>query len=122
FYGGLAAVSNVSFSLKEGEILGLIGPNGSGKTALINVLTGMQPYSMGDARFRGRSIRGLAPHEISGLGLSRTFQIVKPFKSLTVLENVMVGGMFGRAGGAKDPDSARWWAVEMLELCGLNKL
>ena len=121
FFGGLAAVSKVSFELREGEILGLIGPNGSGKTTLVNVLTGMLPYSLGDSRYQGRPLRGLRPHEISRLGIARTFQVVKPFRSMTVLENIMVGSMFGREGGAPTPDIARPWAQEMLELCGLDK-
>ena len=121
FFGGLAAVSKVSFTLRKKEILGLIGPNGSGKTTLINVLTGMHSYSLGQARFFGQPIRGLAPHEISRLGIARTFQVVKPFRSMTVLENIMVGSMFGATGGASTPQIARPFAQEMLELCGLQK-
>jgi branched-chain amino acid transport system ATP-binding protein len=118
-FGGLAAVSDVSFTLREGEILGLIGPNGSGKTTLVNVLTGAMSYSHGNARFRGRSLRGLAPHHISRLGISRTFQVVKPFRSLTVRENVMVGGLFGSQGGAQDVPTARTRAAETLAFCDL---
>ena len=118
-FGGLSAVSQVSFTLREGEILGLIGPNGSGKTTLVNVLTGALRYLQGDALFRGRSLRGLAPHEISKLGVCRTFQVMKPFRSLTVLENVMVGALFGKEGGARDLASARALARETLALCEL---
>lgn len=118
-FGGLAAVSLVSFDLREGEILGLIGPNGSGKTTLVNVITGMLPYSDGDALFRGQPIRGLTPYAIGHLGLSRTFQIVKPFANLTVLENVMVGALFGARGGARQLAVARRQAEEVLEFVGL---
>jgi branched-chain amino acid transport system ATP-binding protein len=118
-FGGLAAVSNVSFGLRRGEILGIIGPNGSGKTTLVNVLTGATSYSAGDATLGGRSLRGLPPHRISRLGVGRTFQVVKPFRSLTVLENVMVGGLFGRDGGTADIAAARARAAETLDLCGL---
>ena len=118
-FGGLAAVSDVSFDLQDGEILGLIGPNGSGKTTLVNVLTGALAYSDGEARFRGDSIRGLASYEIGRLGVSRTFQIVKPFRNLTVVENVMVGALFGARGGARALSDARRRAEEVLDFVGL---
>lgn len=118
-FGGLAAVSLVDFDLYEGEILGLIGPNGSGKTTMVNVITGTLPYSDGDVLFRGESICGLAAHEIGRLGLSRTFQVVKPFRNLTVAQNVMVGALFGARGGAKELASARRQAEEILEFVGL---
>jgi branched-chain amino acid transport system ATP-binding protein len=118
-FGGLAAVSLVDFDLREGEILGLIGPNGSGKTTLVNVITGTLPYSNGDVQFRGRSIRGLPPYEIGRLGLSRTFQIVKPFRNLSVVQNVMVGALFGAQGGARELAAARRQAEEILGFVGL---
>jgi branched-chain amino acid transport system ATP-binding protein len=118
-FGGLAAVSLVDFDLQEGEILGLIGPNGSGKTTLVNVIAGVLPYSDGDVLFRGRSIRGWRPHEIGRLGLSRTFQVVKPFRNLSVLQNVMVGALFGTRGGARDLAKARSGAEEVLQFVGL---
>jgi branched-chain amino acid transport system ATP-binding protein len=120
-FGGLAAVSLVSFDLREGEILGMIGPNGSGKTTLVNVITGTLPYSDGDVLFRGSSIRGLPPYEIGRLGLSRTFQIVKPFRNLTVLQNVMVGALFGARGGARELAKARRQAEEVLDFVGLSQ-
>lgn len=119
-FGGLAAVSVVSFDLRQGEILGLIGPNGSGKTTLVNVITGTLPYSGGDVVYRGRSIRGLPPYEIGRLGLSRTFQVVKPFRNLTVVQNVMVGALFGARGGVKELAAARRQAEEILEFVGLD--
>lgn len=118
-FGGLAALSDVSFDLREGEILGLIGPNGSGKTTLVNVITRTLGYSGGDVLFRGRSIRELPPHEIAHLGISRTFQVVKPFHNLTVLENVMVGALFGSRGGAREIRTAQQQAKEILEFVGL---
>ncbi len=119
-FGGLAAVSEVSFELREGEILGLIGPNGSGKTTLVNVITGALPYSSGEVRFRGRAIQGLPSHAIGRLGMARTFQVVKPFHTLTVLENVMVGALYGTAGGARALDAARRQGQEILEFVGLS--
>ena len=118
-FGGLAAVSDVSFDLQDGEILGLIGPNGSGKTTLVNVITGVLPYSAGEVRFRGDSIRGLPSYEIGRQGVSRTFQVVKPFRNLTVLDNVMVGALFGARGGARALADARRRAEEVLEFVAL---
>ncbi len=118
-FGGLAAVSDVSFHLREGEILGLIGPNGSGKTTLVNVITGTLGYSGGDVLFRGSSIRELPPHEIARLGISRTFQVVKPFHNLTVLENVMVAALFGSRGGSRDIGAARQQATGVLHFVDL---
>ena len=118
-FGGLAAVSLVSFDLREGEILGLIGPNGSGKTTLVNVITGMLPYTDGEVQFKSQTIQGLPAHEIGQLGLTRTFQVVKPFRNLSVLQNVMVGALFGARGGARELASARRKAEEVLEFVGL---
>jgi len=119
-FGGLAAVSLVDFELHEGEILGLIGPNGSGKTTLVNVITGALPSSSGDVLFRGKSIRGLPAYEIGRLGLARTFQIVKPFQNLSVVQNVMVGALFGARGGARELASARRQAEEILQFVDLG--
>jgi branched-chain amino acid transport system ATP-binding protein len=118
-FGGLAAVSEVSFNLQAGEILGLIGPNGSGKTTLVNVVTGALPYTGGDVRFKDLSLRGLPSYAIGRLGVSRTFQIVKPFRNLTVVENVMVGALFGAAGGARALSEARHRALEVLDFVAL---
>jgi len=113
-FGGLAAVSEVSFDLQGGEILGLIGPNGSGKTTLVNLVTGALPRTAGEVRFR------LSPHAIGRLGVSRTFQIVKPFRNLTVIENVMVGALFGSRGGAPSLAEARRRAEEVLDFVSLS--
>jgi branched-chain amino acid transport system ATP-binding protein len=119
-FGGLAAVSLVDFELHEGEILGLIGPNGSGKTTLVNVITGALPSSTGDVLFQGQSIRGRPAYEIGRMGLARTFQVVKPFQNLSVVQNVMVGALFGARGGARELSSARRQAEEILEFVGLG--
>jgi len=89
-FGGLKALENVSFLMEEGEILGLIGPNGAGKTTLFNLITGTFPLTSGAIRFRGKSLSGMGPSKIAALGIGRTFQIVRPFAGLTVLENVLV--------------------------------
>jgi branched-chain amino acid transport system ATP-binding protein len=98
-YGNLAALAGVSFEVGEGEIVGLIGPNGAGKTTLVNVVAGSAADWSGDVRFHGRSLRGLRPYRIGRLGIARTFQIAQPFAQMTVLENVVVGGLYGHAEG-----------------------
>jgi branched-chain amino acid transport system ATP-binding protein len=90
-FGGLQAVQEVDLRLERGEILGLIGPNGAGKTTLFNLITGYLKPTSGVVRFRGREIQGLQPHKIARMGIGRTFQIVKPFSDLSVLENVLAG-------------------------------
>ena len=117
-FGGLRAVSGLSFEVQEGEILGLIGPNGAGKTTVFNCLTGFLPSDDGSIVFRGKSITGLKPHEICGLGIARTFQIVRPFLNLTVLDNLMIGAMLRE----KSMTLARKKAEEVLELLGLTKV
>ncbi|MFH0845210.1 MAG: ABC transporter ATP-binding protein [Pseudomonadota bacterium] len=89
-FGGLEAVTNLSFSVGKGELMGIIGPNGAGKTTLFNLLTGFLSPTSGDIVFNGRSIVGKKPFEIVSRGISRTFQIVRPFQQLTLLDNVMV--------------------------------
>lgn len=89
-FGGLVAVGNVSFHLNRGDLFGLIGPNGAGKTTCFNLITGMYKPTAGDIRFKGQSIAGLQPHKIAKLGVCRTFQNIRLFASLSVLENVVV--------------------------------
>jgi len=98
-YGSLAALSDVGLEIGEGEIVAVIGPNGAGKTTLVNVISGSAPGWAGAIRFQGRSLRGLKPHRIARLGVARTFQIAQPFAAMTVLENVVVGGLYGHAEG-----------------------
>jgi branched-chain amino acid transport system ATP-binding protein len=89
-FGGLRAVSDLSFSLEEGEILGLIGPNGAGKTTAFNLMSGFIAPSEGSVRLNGHDLIGLSPNAIVKRGIARTFQVVKPFRKLTVLENVVL--------------------------------
>jgi branched-chain amino acid transport system ATP-binding protein len=116
-FGGLAANEDVSFELAAGEIVGLIGPNGAGKTTVFNSLAGFFPPTSGDIRLDGRSVAGLPPERMAALGVARTFQIVRIFKSMTVLENVMVGAMLHhRAVG-----QATGRALEALRFTGLER-
>jgi len=92
-FRGLAAVANVTFSVPERGIVALIGPNGAGKTTIFNLVAGALPPTSGSVVFAGRDITGLRPDQVCGAGIGRTFQIVKPFPDLTVLENVMVGAL-----------------------------
>jgi branched-chain amino acid transport system ATP-binding protein len=110
-FGGFTAVSSVSFAVTQGEILGLIGPNGSGKSTIFNVLAGTLAPNAGSIRFEGREIGGLPPHRIINLGIGRTFQIPRPFRRLSLVDNVVLAGFFGQGGprGARPstPPSAR---------------
>jgi branched-chain amino acid transport system ATP-binding protein len=106
-FGGLTAVDDVSFGLPEGSILGLIGPNGAGKTTLFNVLSGAYRPQKGRVTFRGEDITGLSPAEICAKGIGRTFQITKPFGSLNVIDNVMVGA-FLRTNSVRQAREASW--------------
>ena len=118
-FGGLVALSDVSFEVYEGEILGLIGPNGAGKTTMFNVITGVYKPDAGRVLFRGLDITGWRPHRIARLGIARTHQIVKPFGDLTVLENTMVGALFGTRHKSISEEEARRVAEEVLEFVGL---
>lgn len=95
YFGGLAAISNVDFEVKQGEIVGLIGPNGAGKTTLFNLISGALPTKSGVIKFKEKVINGLKPDQICKLGISRTFQLIKIFTNLTVMQNVLLGALFG---------------------------
>jgi branched-chain amino acid transport system ATP-binding protein len=95
-FGGFTAVSGVSFKVDQGEILGLIGPNGSGKSTIFNMLSGTFPPSAGSIMFEGHELSGLAPHRIINRGVGRTFQIPRPFRRLSIFENVALAGYFGQ--------------------------
>ena len=96
-FGGLVAVQNMSFALAENEVLGLIGPNGSGKTTMMNLISGALRPSSGEIRLYGDDIAGIGPSRIANKGIARTFQLVRMLPGLTVLENVAAGGVFGHA-------------------------
>jgi len=116
-FGGLHAVSDVSFTIREGEILGLIGPNGAGKTTLFNIVNGVYKPDKGTIAFDGKDITGLSPDKAVKLGLARTHQIVKPLNGMSVLENVTVGACFGRE--SLGLHAARETALEVLKQVGL---
>jgi branched-chain amino acid transport system ATP-binding protein len=96
-FSGLEVLKNLSFSVAEGEMLGLIGPNGAGKTTLFNIISGVLKPTNGQVTFAGKNITGYRPHRISKLGIARTFQIPQPFSEMTVLENVRAASMFSNA-------------------------
>jgi len=115
-FGGLTAVRAVSLEVRAGDLLGIIGPNGAGKTTLFNVISGYYRPEEGRVRFDGHDVTGLPAHEISRLGLTRTFQIVKPFGRLSVADNVMIGALT-RVPRVRD---ARIEAERVVALCGLG--
>jgi len=115
-FGGLAAVREMALELREREMVGLIGPNGAGKTTIFNLISGMYRPDRGEIRLRGASLVGCRPHEICRQGVGRTFQLAKPFASLSVLENVMIGS-FCRTS---DAGRAREQALAVLETVGLE--
>ena len=104
-FGGFRALDGVGFHLAPGEVLGLVGPNGSGKTTCINVISGLYPPDGGRVVYQGHSIGGVASHVLARRGINRTFQSPKPFLSLTVRENVLVAATYGNAGVAPDLDA-----------------
>lgn len=114
-FGGLKAVNNVSFNVEEGEIFGLIGPNGSGKTTIFNCINNYFPVTAGDIVFKGKTITGLKTYKICHLGIGRTFQVVKPLSRLTVLGNITASA-FCRVNNIRE---AQHEAYRVLEFCGL---
>lgn len=115
-FGGLCAVRNVSFSVQKGEVLSIIGPNGAGKTTVFNLISGFHSPTEGEIRFKGEVINRLKPYQRALRGLGRTFQIVKPFPGLSILENVMVGA-FARTNSVAQ---AREEAMRILAFVGLE--
>ena len=116
-FGGLAALARVSVEFRENEILGIIGPNGAGKTTFINVIAGIYLPTEGKIFFDGQDISELPAHKRCRLGIGRTFQLVRPLQGLSLLENVMVGSLFGKGLGLKE---ARKKAGELCEFLGLS--
>ena len=118
-FGGIKAVTDVSFSVKDGEIVGLIGPNGAGKTTLVNLITGVHKLSSGSMSFMGKDITNYKPYMSAKTGLARTFQVVQPFPEMTVFENVLAGALFGSAGGTYGEAAAL--TAKELEFVGLSE-
>jgi branched-chain amino acid transport system ATP-binding protein len=116
-FGGVTALAGVDLELEPGRLLGVIGPNGAGKSTLINLLTGLVKPTTGRVRIDGRDLTGARPWRIAHAGVARTFQIVKPFRGMTVLDNVIVAALFGR--GVRQGRAARQAALEVLERVGL---
>lgn len=116
-FGALAAVEEVSFSLEEGEILGMIGPNGAGKTTIFNLIIGVYPVTAGNVIFQGRNITGMKPHRICRLGVAKTSQIMEPFRAMTVFENVLVAALHG---GRLSMADARRKSEEVIDFVGLS--
>lgn len=116
FFGGLAAVNGVSFNVEQGQIYGLIGPNGSGKTTIFNLINAYFPLTKGEIHFEGQQISGLKTHQICRRGVGRTFQVVKPLKRMTVLDNV-IASAFLHARSRREAVSE---AEKSIEFCGLT--
>ncbi|VTU46700.1 Sulfate/thiosulfate import ATP-binding protein CysA (plasmid) [Variovorax sp. SRS16] len=116
-YGGVAAVNKVSFSVSRGQFLGLMGANGAGKTTLFSLIAGNQGISEGEILLRGQSIVGKRPDQICALGVARTFQIVRPFRDMSALENVYTAALFNVR--TSSPAQARSAAERALEVAGL---
>jgi len=115
-FRGLHAVQNASFAVPQGGIVGLIGPNGAGKTTCFNAIAGVFAPDAGSIAFAGKSIHGLRPDQVCAAGIGRTFQIVKPFAGLTVLDNIVVGALLR----SKDVSAAKSYAAEIMERLGLG--
>ena len=131
-FGGLTAVSNMSFHVDEGEIYGVIGPNGAGKTTIFNLITGVYQVTEGDVIFNGQSIEGKKPYQIINLGIARTFQNIRLFTGMTVLENILFGvhdrmksgllaSIIHTASQQKEEKEAREEAMKLLAFVGLDK-
>jgi branched-chain amino acid transport system ATP-binding protein len=120
-FGGLTALASVDFHIDRGEILGLIGPNGAGKTTLFNLISGSLTPTSGTVKFKGEDITGLKPHRICRKGIARTFQLVKLFGNMTVLENILLGGLFGPSNHAPRSRTKKE-CLDLLEFVGLPEM
>jgi len=121
YFGGLAAVKDVSFEVRKGQIFGFIGPNGAGKTTLFSMIAGALKPSSGRIRSWGRDITGVRPFKLIKLGIARTHQVVRPFREMTVLENVQVAAHFGK-NAITSTAAARERAVKVLRSAGIDQL
>ena len=115
FFGGIAAIKDVTFEVRKGEILGLIGPNGAGKTTMFNVVNGFYHPSRGEVYFKDQKVSGFKPHQICRRGIARTFQVVKPLQRMSVLDNVIASSFLR----AKDKNQAVEIARDSLQFTGL---
>jgi branched-chain amino acid transport system ATP-binding protein len=118
-FGGLLAVDRVDLDLDPGRVLGVIGPNGAGKSTLIDLLTGAQQPTTGTVRIGGKDLTGARPWRVAHAGVARTFQLVKPFRGMTVLDNVALAGLYGPAR-LRRPATARRAATDVLARVGLS--
>lgn len=118
-FGGLTAVHDVDLQINQGEIVGLIGPNGAGKTTLFNLISGAIPLSSGVVRFKGAKISGSKPNQICRRGIARTFQLIKLFPNMTVLDNVMLSCLFGRSEDIHQSEAYED-SMELLAFVGLS--
>jgi branched-chain amino acid transport system ATP-binding protein len=118
-FGGLKAISNLDFEVAEGEIVGLIGPNGSGKTTTLNLITGFVTPDEGTVIFQGENVTGIPRYRVCQKGIARTFQLIKPFLDFTVLQNVMVGRSYGQHP-SKNLGTAKDESMQILEKLGLS--
>jgi len=119
-FGGLVALDHVSFDVNKGEFIGLIGPNGAGKTTLFNVISGVYKPETGRIIYKDRDISKMPPHKIANLGVARTYQVVKPFGEMTVVENAMIGALYGKRAGKISMREAREIAMNSIEMVGLK--
>jgi branched-chain amino acid transport system ATP-binding protein len=117
-FGGLKVLQGIDLTLGQDEIVGLIGPNGAGKSTLFNVITSFYKPDRGDVYLRGQKITGLAAHKLCHLGMSRTFQLIRTFLGMTVLQNVMVGSVYGQKHQGKDARKRALDALDLVELSG----
>ena len=120
FFGHFQALKKINLKVEEGEFRGLIGPNGSGKTTIFNVISGVFPASAGQIKFLGEDITHFTPDRICHAGITRSFQIPRPFKEMTVVENVMVGALFGKGNKKLTNEEAKAEAQKWLEFVGLK--
>jgi len=120
FFGHFQALKKINLKVEEGEFRGLIGPNGSGKTTIFNVISGVFPASAGEIKFLGEDITHFTPDRICHAGITRSFQIPRPFKEMTVVENVMVGALFGKGNKKLSNEEAKAEAQKWLEFVGLK--
>ncbi|OGO18714.1 MAG: hypothetical protein A2Z14_09430 [Chloroflexi bacterium RBG_16_48_8] len=116
YFGGLHALNNVSFDLPKGQIMGLMGPNGAGKTTLVNIICGFYKPDEGSIAFEGKDISGFPSHKICRLGIARTYQIPQPFWELTVWQNVLVAGMYGKGISRLEAETEVQKALELTDL------